>query len=352
VGIPVPFAIRKKVMEVMQKSYVTMSIPGALEAPLVALEEGLYGGGLENIKITKPIFVVGCHRSGTTVLYEALAKHPDLVFLSNASALLPRIPILSNAVADLFGLDEVEQERFLKDGIPFTPATPSEAIRIWELYAPEGGDYCLDEHFSNPKMEEYLIHTIKKHLKYFNKTRFINKNPDNSVRMRYLNKLFPDAKFINIIRDGRAVCSSLLKVREIAEEFFGPEHRHATSGVKVKAWADIEETWKTDPVSSIGLLWKEVVETIERDKETIAPERYLELRFEDFVTEPFNYLEKMVHFCDLGWDAKAEAAIKEASKTLTMGGRNDAWKKRLKEPDVEKLMAIIAPKMRTYGYDV
>jgi Sulfotransferase family len=352
VGIPVPFAIRKKVMEVMQKSYVTMSLPGALEAPLVALEEGLYGGGLANIKITKPIFVVGCHRSGTTVLYEALAKHPDLVFLSNASALLPRIPILSNAVADLFGLDEVEQERFLKDGIPFTPATPSEAIRIWELYAPEGGDYCLDEHFSNPKMEEYLIHTIKKHLKYFNKTRFINKNPDNSVRMRYLNKLFPDAKFINIIRDGRAVCSSLMKVREIAEEFFGSEHRHATSGVKVKAWADIEETWKTDPASSIGLLWKEVVETIERDKEAISPERYLELRFEDFVTEPFNYLEKMVHFCDLGWDAKAESAIREASKTLTMGGRNDAWKKRLKEADVEKLMAIIAPKMRAYGYDV
>jgi hypothetical protein len=352
VAIPVPFTIRKKVMEVMQKSYLTMRLPGVLEAPLVALEESLYGAGLEKIKITKPIFVVGCHRSGTTVLYEALAKHPDLVFLSNASALLPRIPILSNAVADLFGLDEVEQERFLKDGIPFTPATPSEAIRIWELYAPEGGDYCLDENYSNPKMEQYLKHTIKKHLKYFTRSRFINKNPDNSVRIRYLNKLFPDAKFINIIRDGRAVCSSLMKVRKISAEFFGPEHRHAVSGVKVKAWQEIGETWKTDPISSIGLLWKEVVETVERDKVSVDAERFLELRFEDLVAEPFAYLEKMVQFCELRWDPITKAAVREASQILTMDSRNDAWKKRLKAQDLEKLMTIIGSKMRSYGYEV
>jgi hypothetical protein len=351
-GIPIPYGVRKKVLESLQKSYVDLNLPSVVEASLAALEESMYGSGLDDVQIVKPIFIVGCHRSGTTVLYEALAKHPELAYLTNASALLPRLPILCNAMATAFDMDKVEQERFLRDGIAFTPITPSEGIRVWELHAPDGGDYCLDEHYSNPKMEQYLIHTIKKHLKYFNKTRFINKNPDNSVRIRYLNKLFPDAKFINIIRDGRAVCSSLLKVREIAENFFGPEHRHAKSGVKVKTWAQIEETWKSDPIQSIGLLWKEVVESIERDRVAIAPERYMELRYEDFVAEPFDYLKKMVHFCELSWDSQAEGGILEASKVLNMGGRNDAWKKRLSEADTEKLMTIIAPKMRDYGYDV
>ncbi len=351
-SIPIPYALKKKIMAEMQKSYVTMHLPSAVEAPLSVLEETLYGSGLDSIAIEKPVFIVGCHRSGTTVLYEALAKHPDLVFLTNASALLPRLPILSNAVADLFSLDAVKEERFLKDGIDFTYATPSEGIRVWELHAPEGGDYCLDESYSNPVLEQYLKQTIKKHLKYFKGKRFINKNPDNSVRMRYLNKLFPDACFINIIRDGRAVCASLLKVREIAADFFGAEHRHATSGVKVKAWSEIEEQWRTDPITSIGMLWREVVETVERDRHHIAPERYMELRYEDFVTEPFDHLKQMVEFCGLNWDKSVEAAIRASSATLTMGGRNDAWKKRLKEEDIERLLAIIGPKMREYGYAV
>ncbi|MBC8123130.1 MAG: sulfotransferase [Gemmatimonadaceae bacterium] len=345
-----PYTLKKKVMAELQKSYVTMHLPAPVEAPLIAIEEVFFGGGLDNIAIKQPIFIVGCHRSGTTVLYEALAKHPDLVFLTNASAFLPRIPILSNVVGSMFALEEVAEERFLKDGIAFTHATPSEGIRIWELHAPEGGDYCLDETHSNPKMERYLDLTIKKHLKHFKGKRFLNKNPDNSVRMRYLNKLFPDAYFINIVRDGRAVCSSLMKVREIAAEFFGPEHRHATSGVKVKAWSDIEETWRTDPVVSIGMLWREIVETVERDSKFITPDRYLEFRYEDFVAAPMDYLEKMSRFSQLRWDKDTERAFTQEAGKLNMGGRNDAWKKRLKDNDLERLMEIIGPKMREYGY--
>ncbi|MDX2272693.1 MAG: sulfotransferase [Cyanobacteriota bacterium] len=345
-----PYFVKKKVMEEMQKSYVTMSLPPLVEAPLAAIEQLFYSQNLEDIPINKPIFIVGCHRSGTTVLYEAIAQHPEMVFLTNASNLLPRIPIVSNTIGKWLELDEVVQERFLQDGIPFTYATPNEGIRIWEFCAPEGGDYCLDETYDNPDMEKYLKYTIRKHLKYFSGKRFINKNPDNSVRIRYLNKLFPDAYFINIIRDGRAVCSSLLKVRQIAEQFFGPDHRHAKSGVKVKAWADIEAAWESDPISSIGMLWREVVETVERDRQVISPDRYLELRYEDFVTEPLAYLQKIANFSQLTWDPHIETIFQKEASKLKMDGRNDAWKKRLSSDDVERLLAIIGPKMQAYGY--
>jgi omega-hydroxy-beta-dihydromenaquinone-9 sulfotransferase len=347
-----PSSIRQQIVKQFQKNYLTFSVPPVIGAPLKLAEDLLYGGQLEQIAITQPIFIVGCHRSGTTVLYDALCQHPDLAYLTNASVMVPETPIINNAIGKLLGLDQVSQERFLQDGIPVNATSPNEGIRIWELHAADGGDYCLDETYSNPEMEAYLQQTIRKHLKYFNASRFINKNPDNSVRMRYLNKLFSDAFFINIIRDGRAVCSSLLKVREISEQFFGADNRHAKSGIKVKAWAEIEAAWVDDPIRSIGLLWLEVVETIERDRQHISPERYIELRYEDFVAEPLTYFRKLIEFCQLPWNDSIEKVFQAEAAKIDLGGRNDAWKKRLNDQDVERLLAIIGPKMREYGYSV
>ncbi|MBC8123129.1 MAG: sulfotransferase [Gemmatimonadaceae bacterium] len=342
--------IRNKALIEIERAYLNFELPPVLGAPMLWFEQAFFDQGLEQIKIDRPIFIVGCHRSGTTVLYETLAKHPDLVYFTNGSSLSPHTPILINRLMDLMGKRAPQVERFVKDGLTVSYATPSEGIRIWELYAPEGGDYCLDETHANPKMEQYLKLAIKKHLKHFNGKRFLNKNPDNSVRMRYLNKLFPDARFIHIVRDGRAVCNSLLKFREAAAEFFGPEHRHATNGVKVKAWSDIEQYWRTDPAYAAGLVWREVMETVERDSKFITPDRYLEFRYEDFVAAPMDYLEKISRFSELRWDKDTERAFAQEAGKLNLGGRNDAWKKRLKDNDLERLMEIIGPKMREYQY--
>jgi len=351
--------LRQQAQLRLQRGYLDFELPALVDVPLRLLEQTLYVRTAADVPIVRPIFIVGCHRSGTTVLYEALAKHPDLVYLTNASAFAPRTPILANR---LFALvrDESNEgvERFMKDGLKVTYATPSEGIRVWELHAPEGGDYCLDETYNNPAMDDYLRLTIRKHLKHLGKPgttlqnrRFLNKNPDNSVRIRYLNRLFPDARFIHILRDGRAVCNSLLKFREAAADFFGPEHRHAKSGVKVKAWGEIEKYWRDDPLYAAGLVWKEVIETLERDRTCIEPHRYLEVRYEDFVGEPLSYLRKLVEFCGLRWDHAVEAALTEATGNLSLGGRNDAWKKRLNSEQLDRLLTVIGPKMGEYGYD-
>jgi hypothetical protein len=343
--------IRRKVLIELERRYLDFELPGLIENPLAALERSLNEQPAENRTIEKPIFIVGCHRSGTTILYETLAQHPDLVYFTNASDLLPRIPILSNQLMGrMAGKVTAETERFVKDGLKITYRTPSEGVRIWERYVTNSADYCLDETYDNPQMEQYVRATIRKHLNYFKGKRFVNKNPDNSVRMRYLNKLFPDAYFIHIVRDGRAVCNSLLKFREAAADFFGPEHRYATSGVKVKAWSDIEKTWKTDPVTSIGLLWQEVMETVERDRQFIDAHRFLEFRYEDFLAQPLDYLQKIIHFCELPWTPTVEQIFQTASMQLSLGDRNDAWKKRLNPDDTERLMAIIGPKMQQYHY--
>jgi hypothetical protein len=201
-------------------------------------------------------------------------------------------------------------------------------------------------------MEAYLRSTIQKHLAYFGGKRFVNKNPDNSVRMRYLNKLFPDAHFVNIVRDGRAVCASLLRFRKNASTFFGPEHRHARGGIKAGDWPRIESHWDTDPVLSVGLLWRDVMQTIERDRAAIPPERYTQVIYEDFVTSPMEHLRYLAERCELAWNADVERIYSAEAARVTLGARNERWREQFSAEDLERLMPIIGPVMEQYGYAV
>jgi Sulfotransferase family len=348
---------RQRLLIAMQRRYLDFRLPRLVRAPLRALEAALYDRRAAAVPIDRPIFIVGCHRSGTTVLYEALARHPDVACFTNASNLLPRVPVLSNAVCRLLGLDTVRQERFLKDDILFTPTTPNEGIRIFERYAagaPGRADHVLDETHADadPAAAGYLRATIRKHLRYFGASRFLNKNPDNSVRLRYLNELFPDAVFVHLVRDGRAVCASLLKARDLARRFFGGDHRHATSATKVRGWDEIAAIWDESPVAGAGLLWREVLAAVGHARELIGPERFLDVRYEDFVTRPHEHLQTLARFCQLRLDDSVEPVFAEAASTLELGARNDAWKERFSREDLARLLETIGPTMRAYGYDV
>jgi omega-hydroxy-beta-dihydromenaquinone-9 sulfotransferase len=346
---------RQRLLVAMQRRYLDFRLPGPVRAPLRALEVALYERPAASVPIDRPIFVVGCHRSGTTVLYEALARHPDVACFTNVSSLLPDTPILANRIMDLLGEVKEPVERFAGDGLTISHRTPSEGIRIFERYAagaPGRGDYCLDEAHADPALERYLRATIRKHLRYFGATRFLNKNPDNSVRLRYLNKLFPDARFVHLIRDGRAVCASLLKFREAAAAFFGPGHRHATSGVKVPDWPRIKTYWDADPVTSVGLLWRDVMDVVDRDRRAIPGERFVEVVYEDLVADPTTHLRAVAERCALRWDDQIREIFAAEANRLSLGARNEQWKTRFSAADLERLMPIIGPTMERHGYAV
>jgi Sulfotransferase family len=345
------YGLRREILLFWEQQYLDFKLPAIIEALPTLLENIVYGDKPSEVPITKPIFIVGCHRSGTTILYDTLAQHPDVAYFTNASSYLPKSPICANWIASAM-LGETKIERFVKDGIKVSCNSPNEGTRLWEHHTVEGDSYCLDETYHNLEMEYYLKSTIQKHLRYFKVARFINKNPDNSVRIRYLYKLFPDAYFIHIIRDARAVCHSLLKFRQAAADFFGPEHRFASNGVKSKAWLEIKQLWDSDPTTAIGLLWRDIIETLEFDRQFIPPEQYLEIRYEDFVSEPILHLKNLIQFCQLSWDERIEKIFLDSSKNISMGNRNAAWKEFIDPKDLEKLKNIVELKMGQYGYNL
>jgi Sulfotransferase family len=341
--------LRRKTMLSWERKYLDFQAPRFIKNLSAYFEQIAYEEKSKQIPITKPIFIVGCHRSGTTILYETLAQHPDLAFFTNASSYSPQSPICANWVAKVM-LGGAKIERFIKDGMQVSCNSPGEGIRLWECYSTNSDSHYLDENYDNPEMEDYLRLTIQKHLRYFKTARFINKNPDNSARIRYLNKLFPDAYFIHIIRDPRAVCQSLLKFRQAAADFFGAEHRHATSGVKSRTWSEIRPFWECDPISAIALLWRDVIETVEASRQLIAPERYLELRYEDFADKPLTHLENIIRFCQLSWNKDIEELFTQVASSVSLCDRNDVWKQCFSPQEIVKLTTIVGSKMHQYGY--
>lgn len=119
--------------------------------------------------LDRPIFIVGCSRSGTTVLVDMFKCHCDLAQWSEAGEVADPNYLAPNR----------SHVRTAED------ATSWHARRmrlLFGLYARLSG---------------------KRH--------FVNKHPENSLRLPYLKRIFPDAKFVHVIRDDRATAYSNLR---------------------------------------------------------------------------------------------------------------------------------------------
>lgn len=150
--------------------------------------------------------------------------------------------------------------------------------------------------------------------KLWGRPRFVNKNLQNSFRVRLLNSIFPDAKFIHIIRDGRAVAFSLLNKKRDG----------ATSPILLVGFKDIlgdKYQHKRSELYNYGLAWTKYV-TKAREAGTVAQDRYYEVRYEDLIREPYNELRNILDFCELDWYNKFEEKI---PPTQNM---NEKWKQR------------------------
>ncbi len=166
--------------------------------------------------VDRPIFFVGVPRSGTSILFEAFSRHPALAWLSNYSRSRPGWVwlnglrgLLDNRLVHLAG--PMRQSGGGPIGSRLLPQ-PSEAYPFWE--------YWLD----TPFVFEYLLNTrarsdestrlsgaIRETVRWQRRKRFATKITGPG-RIGFLHSIFPDARFVHVIRDGRAVANSLLNV--------------------------------------------------------------------------------------------------------------------------------------------
>ncbi len=173
---------------------------------LAKMETRLFEDRFDDIPVTAPVWVSGLARSGSTVLLELLAGHPDIVTQRYRDFPPVFTPILWNKFVDYMpGKQEVSTERAHKDGIYVTSESP-EAFEepVWMNFFPHLHKRLWDETFtreaSHPEFEAFLNAHIRKLLFLREGMRYLAKANYNVTRLEYLLKLFPDARFVVPIR--------------------------------------------------------------------------------------------------------------------------------------------------------
>jgi hypothetical protein len=269
------------------------------------------------------------------MVYELLCEHPDLAWFSNYAQRWPAFPQLEI----LTRLRDISAIR--RSGSRFVPS-PEEGYPLWDRCGPRDlrdRNGPLTEADVDAVGARCVRALVGAHVRYHRGRRFVNKNTRNSRRVRYLDSIFPDALFLHVIRDPRAVVASLLAVSWWPDlPLWWSDHRTpralAADGSKPEAVAAEH--------------WVRCVEQLLADKERLPDSRYLEVRYEQFTRSAEAALGDVCAFVGL----TRAPRLAEALRRRTVRSQNEKYKTQLGHDELEIVHRIVAPLARRLGYRV
>ena len=202
----------------------------------------------------QPFFVVGADRSGTTMLRLMLNEHPRLR-IPHESWFIPK---LMNNLPLQSPLTQ-EEVRLAFDLI----VSSSRWQKNWEI--PTQKLWDILSKLKQPLLSELIDAVFRGCINPENKPRWGDKTPTYIKQISRLHQVFPQAKFIHLIRDGRDVCLSLRKTG-----------------------------WHGGLTSSSAKYWRRSVATGIEQGRTLGSDLYCEVKYEDLV---LNSATTLKHLC-------------------------------------------------------
>jgi hypothetical protein len=211
----------------------------------------------------EPLFVLGVRRSGTTLLRVMLDRN-SAIAIPDESYFIPQLAHRHRGTsvdADAF-LDDVRRLSTLREWGLTTSAvaerlvpgmTPGEAIgAIFAAYAALQG-----------------------------KARWGDKTPLYMQYLPLLERTFPAARFVHLVRDGRDAALSFLSV---------------PGGIMTEGWGHPKDA------AGFARLWRTEIEAAQALGRRVGPDRYLELRYEELVRDPAVQLAGVCAFACLEFE--------------------------------------------------
>ena len=300
-------------------------------------------------EIDRPIIVVGAPRSGTTLVFNTFSARSDLAWFTQHLSRLPRWPSVT-ALARLADVNRglrksIDRSDRRRRRLEKLRVGPSEAYGVWERYCGERFlfDFLRDQRATSSEARE-MRELVGKLLRYQRKARFATKIT-GPARIAYLSSIFPDARLVHVVRDGRAVVRSLLDVH-----FWGGTWRErevAWSGGLTEEdlgrWRALDQA----PLALAALQWRAIIRNARDEARRLAGGRYAELRYEDFVAGPEAALDEMAEFCELPASAEAHEFLAERVDLRDMNFR---WREAFEPAEVEMLDDLIGDELEQLGY--
>jgi len=314
------------------------------------------------MRVKKPIFIISCPRSGSSLLFKVLSESKELwssyreshyfwkSFLSE-----PRDPIFSMS---LNASDFKEKDREYLENLyhlnTFNDEFSGELTRI--LFFREKLKPLFNSYLSLNKL-------IKKHLINLKDYRIIDKTPPNVFRVPFIDKLFPDAKYIFLTRDAKTNISSLIDAW-LSEgnlfsfkfrEFYEYNSRLNIEGYSGKVWKFLNPPGWEDYLSGKSIeevcafQWLSANEHALNAFSEMPSEKYLHVRYEDLLADRFNGIQSLCEFCEIEFSKEIKDMIDKDPKVSVVSlPSKDKWLKNKER--IENILGTVEDMQKRLGY--
>ncbi len=217
-------------------------------------------------EISRPIFILGCGRSGTTILGTSLSQHPDITYLNE-----PR---------DLWF-----------KAYPETDIWTEKAIRFKGKMILKAEDTVYAKSLKLRQL--FYEETVKT-----SRPILVEKLPINNFRLEFIHSIFPDARFIHIYRNGLEVARSIQKLSE-GGSWFGKENYK---------WRQLVDFSKSNKITRglpdlcqnffyRGLLeWRLSTESVVKFLKNHSKDDFVEISYARLTNDPTKTIKKVLDF--------------------------------------------------------
>lgn len=274
------------------------------------------------------VFVVGCPRSGTTLVQRMLDAHPDLT-VANDTHFIPRA---------------AKRELRVHDDPPLTPQLVEQAMDYHRFHRMGLG---LEEVSQAADVDAtwsaFVARLYDLRGRKAGKLLSGEKTPDYCRWIPLLHRLFPRARFLHVLRDGRDTALSAM------------DWAHAGKGPG--RW----NLWERDPVGASALWWRWQAGAGCRDGRPLGDALYHEVRYEDLVRNPDLEMKAVCRFLELPFsrrmarfhEGKTRNTPGLSAKSAWLGptpGLRD-WRRDMAAVDVAVFDAIAGELLDISGYE-
>ena len=296
---------------------ILISIGNIAGVPNRILEKVIFDRQIEKVSVKSPIFIVGHWRSGTTYLHNLITQDDNLGYVSSLQTWTPEMFLGSRPIIQYI-LNGFLPENRPMDNIKLSSELPQEeeyALGNVSPYSFYHGWYFpknMRKYFrqfvlfeSSKEIQqdwrEAYWRILQKATFKMNGKRLILKNPANTARIKTLLRMFPEAKFIHIYRNPYSV---FLSTKNLYRQLL------PILGLQEIDEQEIEE----------NILWfyQETMTKFFAEKQLIPAANLIEIKYEDFVANTSELLEKIykkLNLTEFSWQkAKFARYIDTQSK--------------------------------------
>ena len=270
------------------------------------------GNRIAGICFDRPVIILSAPRSGSTLLFETLSRAPGVYTIANESHRV------------IEGLPELNAERrgFVSNRLVAKDATDQTAADVRLRFA----EALRDRDGVPPEPVQAV--------------RFLEKTPKNILRVPFMRKVFPGAKFVVLFRDPRAVLSSMMEAWRSG--LFVTYRR--LPGWQGLPWSLLlVDNWQQVNGHSLEEVvahqWSRGMSVLLDDIQALDPTEWIPLRYEDLIADPQGQIKRLCATLGLDWDLSIQQ-LPNSKVTLT-APESDKWRRN--EDAILRVMPLVEP---------